>query len=78
MQGTITKWGNSLAVRVPRHLAESAKLVEGSSVDLAVEDDALIIRSTRRRYKLAELLAADNGAKHDEADLGQPKGEEVW
>lgn len=77
MQGTVAKWGNSLAVRLPRHLAESAKLSEGVAVELAVEDQALIIRPTRRRYKLAELLAQDN-ARHKEVDWGEPKGEEAW
>ncbi len=77
MQGTVAKWGNSLAVRLPRHLAESARLGEGVTVSLEIEDEALVIRPTRKRFKLADLLAQES-AKHDEVDWGKPKGDEVW
>lgn len=78
MQGTVAKWGNSLAVRLPRHIADSARLAEGVTVELHVEDEALIIRSTRKKFKLAELLAQDAGMKRREEDWGKPEGEEVW
>lgn len=77
MQGTIQKWGNSLAVRLPRLIAEGAKLSDGATVELEVEGSALIIRATRKRYRLADLLAQDQ-AKHDEVDWGAPQGAEVW
>lgn len=78
MIGTITKWGNSLAVRVPRHLAEGARLTEGTTVELQVEDEALVIRPTRKKFKLEELLADYNREDHLAVDWGQPKGDEVW
>ena len=80
MQGTIAKWGNSLGVRLPRHIAESAKLAEGESVNFSVEDGALVIRPTRKKFKLSDLLANYErpDAKSDEVDWGKPQGDEAW
>ena len=41
MQTTVSKWGNSLALRLPRHVAEVVKLVEGSTVCVEIEDGSL-------------------------------------
>ena len=38
MKTAIAKWGNSLAVRLPRHLAEGANLTAGSPVEIWVEN----------------------------------------
>ncbi len=76
---TVKKWGNSLAVRLPRHVAESVRLSEGQTVSVEVDDETLVIRRTRKRYKLADLLAEMKpSAKRDEEDWGTPKGDEVW
>lgn len=40
---TISKWGNSLGLRIPKGLAEDAHLREGSSVDMRIEDGRLVI-----------------------------------
>jgi antitoxin MazE len=76
MHATIAKWGNSLALRLPRHVAEEAKLTEGGTVDLAIEDGSLKVTPTRRKFKLADLLA--NEPRATELDWGEPKGDEVW
>ncbi|WP_081692313.1 AbrB/MazE/SpoVT family DNA-binding domain-containing protein [Planktothrix agardhii] len=38
MVGTIAKWGNSLAVRIPQHLAKEINLAEGSQVQFVLID----------------------------------------
>ena len=79
MQTVVKKWGNSLALRLPQNLAADLRIGEGATVTLTVEDDALIVRPARKRYRLAELLAGmDNGKKQAEADWGKPRGDEVW
>jgi antitoxin MazE len=76
MHATIAKWGNSLALRLPRHLAEEAKLIEGATVSLEVEDGSLRIRPSRPKFKLSDLLARESPAT--EHDWGEAKGDEVW
>lgn len=74
---TVAKWGNSLALRLPQHLAESVKLTEGQSVEINVVDETLVIRPTRQKPKLADLLAGYE-RRTGEAEWGAPVGDEVW
>ena len=79
MRTNIAKWGNSLAVRLPRQVAEAANLQEGAEVELRVEDGKLTIVAKRPKYQLSELLA-DYKPKHryGEQDWGSKKGREEW
>lgn len=79
MQLAIAKWGNSLAIRLPRHVLDEAKLAEGTPVDLSVRDGQVVVTPVRKKFKLDEILAqmGDNQA-HPEHDWGKPKGDEVW
>lgn len=61
MATTVCRWGNSLAIRLPRPLAEQADLTEGAAVELRVGQGGLVIRRRRQRPKLAELLRRAKG-----------------
>jgi antitoxin MazE len=75
----VTRWGNSLAVRIPKHLAERTNIAEGSEVELGVVDGALIVRLTSRSYTLEELLEqVTTENRRDEIDWGEPQGKETW
>lgn len=79
MQGTIAKWGNSLALRLPKGLADDVSFAEGDPVDMRVEGGALVVRSTRPKYRLDDLLADFRPEhRHDPIDFGKPKGIEEW
>ena len=57
MQTRIQKWGNSLGLRIPRSLALEARVEEGATVDLSVENGRLLVRPVRvRTYSLRRLL----------------------
>jgi antitoxin MazE len=58
MQARISKWGNSLAIRLPKAAVASLQVREGEPVDLVIEGDTLVIRAGRPRYTLEELVAA--------------------
>jgi antitoxin MazE len=76
----IAKWGNSLAVRIPLAIAKQASLAEGDSVKLALDPDGgIVLRPTRRKYELADLVAQITPRnRHRETDWGRPQGEESW
>jgi antitoxin MazE len=79
-QATISKWGNSLAVRIPQAIAKQASLSEGDCVALALDGDgAIVLRPTRRKYKLSELVSGITPKnRHRETDWGRPRGGESW
>ena len=47
MKTTLQKWGNSLAVRIPKTMANEIKLEQGDSVELDVTDGTLSVRPAR-------------------------------
>jgi antitoxin MazE len=78
MTTKIQKWGNSLAVRIPKEVAEGFR--SGVSVDLRREGDALIVRPSKKVKFLLEDLVSRIETKHlhKEADWGKPIGKELW
>ena len=79
-QATVSKWGNSLAVRIPQAIAKGARLSEGDCLALDLDRDGnIVLRATRRRYALSELVSRITSKnRHRETDWGQPQGEESW
>jgi antitoxin component of MazEF toxin-antitoxin module len=60
MKVKIAKWGNSLAIRLPKPVAEELALKPGGEVDLSREGNRLVIEKVARkipRYRLEDLLA---------------------
>jgi len=80
MRTKIQKWGNSLALRIPKSFAEEAEVEAGSRVDLSVTDGQLVIRPVRSPRSELHLLLA--GVKeenlHAEISTGEPTGREAW
>ena len=78
------KWGYSLAVRIPKAVADAVKASNGKRAELRVENGTLVLRpiakATRKsRYTLDELLS---GMTQDdvpqEVDWGPRRGNEAW
>lgn len=78
MQGRISRWGNSLALRLPKTLTSDVRLHEGSAVEVTVENNALVVRPARPRYRLTELLSMEEPTRNAEIDWGQAAGKEEW
>jgi len=79
MQLAIAKWGNSLALRLPRNVAKDAKLQVGVPVELSVKDGSVVVTPVRKKFRLEDLLAQmTDEHRHPEVDWGEPQGEEVW
>ncbi len=76
----LAKWGNSLALRIPKVLAESAGLREGDPVSLSLnKNGGLVISVARRKYRLEELVSRITPKnRHEETDWKRPVGKEVW
>lgn len=79
-ESTISKWGNSLAVRIPLAIARQASLGEGDCVKMSLDrDGAIVLRPAGRKYDLSDLVARITPKnRHGETDWGRPEGEESW
>lgn len=80
METRVKKWGNSLALRIPRPLAAEAGLDDDSLVELSLVDGNLVVSPLPQvKYSLDHLLAQvteDN--VHSEVDTGPAVGGEAW
>ena len=75
----VAKWGNSLAVRLPKHLADDLGLITGTELAMGVEAGRLVASPVRARVPLADLVKRINaGNRHAATDWGTPVGNEVW
>lgn len=76
----IQKWGNSLGLRIPKSFAKNVAIEEGSSVDISLEGDRLVIKPIRAaQYKLSDLLSlVTEENRHDEILVGDALGKEAW
>lgn len=80
MQTTVQKWGNSLAVRIPKPFVEETHLAPGSEVDLSLSEGRIVIMPQPvPKFDLARLLhGVTSHNKHGEAETGSAVGREVW
>ena len=80
MDTTVQKWGNSLALRIPRSVAKDSHLQQGSVVDIALIAGKIVVKPRRQRsYALAQLLRGVTKRNcHTAVDWGGRVGQEAW
>jgi len=80
MKTRVQKWGNSLAVRIPRPFAEEVNLQENTPVDVSVRSGKLVVvpvpEPELTLEQLVQLITPEN--RHDEIGTGEPVGNEIW
>ena len=78
MKTSLARWGNSLAVRLPRAVTDEMKLREGASVEIKVEQGSILLRPSRPHYTLDQLLRGVNRKAMRKAwSWGPDRGREV-
>ena len=80
MKTTAQKWGNSLAIRVPKSVALQVGLKEQDDLEIEVQDGNVVLKPhIRRVYHLEELVKQITPKNvHGETDTGTPVGSETW
>jgi len=80
MQTKIQKWGNSLALRIPKSFALNVNLKQNELVDISIDKGKIIISPiAQKEYSLEELLkGVSENNLHSELDTGAPAGKEIW
>jgi antitoxin MazE len=84
MKVQFLKWGNSLALRVPKVFAQEIGASVGKPATMEVRDGKLVVelakpRRRQRRYTLEQLVAGISPEnRHSELEWGPPVGNEAW
>lgn len=76
----VQKWGNSLALRIPKAFALDAQLENDSVVEVSLIDGQIVIKLIAApTWTLEQLLSGiNNNNIHHEFDTGNAIGNEVW
>ena len=80
MKTKVARWGNSLALRLPKQLTTSYNISEGCDVEIVEEAAGLLVKPvSKRKFQLDDLL---NGVTkknlHGEITSDGPRGREIW
>ncbi|MFU8889992.1 MAG: AbrB/MazE/SpoVT family DNA-binding domain-containing protein [Trueperaceae bacterium] len=78
MKGTVQRWGNSLAIRIPRAYARDLSVDEGSEVELRIDGPSLVVTPSSTPSLEALLAAISDDNLHAEIDTGPGQGREAW
>lgn len=83
MQGTevtLKKWGNSLAVRLPKEITSSVDLHENSKVKLSIVNGNIVATPIKEsKITLDDILLGVTPENYGKViDLGVPVGKEIW
>lgn len=75
----LNNWGNSQAIRIPKHILDNAGLNTNDEVEIEVLDDSIVIKK-KRPYSIKELLRDEINSdyKYEEWDTGIPVAEEQF
>jgi antitoxin MazE len=78
VQLKVSKWGNSLGLRVPRDIAVRAGLREGARVEIeGYPDGRIIVTPSRRRFTIEELVVGMTPERSEFMEDDWPMGEEL-
>ena len=80
MKGQVGKWGNSLAIRLPRELTEELQIECKTTVNLSIEKGKIVleIENEKPEFTLEELLKDYPDTSETEVDWGCAVGNEAW
>ena len=80
MRTRIQKWGNSLALRIPKSFATEVGLHRETSVEISLADGKLVITPVAKpKLTLKQLLAKVTKENlHHEINTGHAVGNETW
>ncbi len=80
MRTRVQRWGNSLAVRIPKSFAAELRLDHDSEVDLALVNGRLaVVPVATPSFTLDALLQGITETNvHQEVDTGTALGQEGW
>ena len=74
----VVKWGNSLAVRIPKAVATEARMQEGDSIVIEAAKGRIELRRINRIPTLKELVSKITPEnRHGEIETGPDLGKEI-
>jgi antitoxin MazE len=78
MQVAVKKWGNSLAIRIPKDIVHSLDIANDTIVEMSVKEGAIVIRPQKEQHLEALVGKITPENLHGEIDTVEAVGNEEW
>ena len=80
MRVTISKWGNSQGIRIPKELMLQAHFSIGTMAEAEFCDGTIVITPIKRaiNYNIHDLVKGITPQKNREVEWGKSEGSEIW
>ena len=81
MEVTLSKWGNSLAIRLPKAAIDNLGWREGDNLEFFQNAGEVSLKKARniKRVSLKEVIGSFHTAQEiSDIDWGEPMGKEIW
>lgn len=81
MTTKVKQWGNSLAIRLPKVIAQRAMLRDGSGVTFSMKNkDIIIVKIEKKKETLEDLLSRITPENSPDLIFPEdaPRGKEIW
>ena len=80
MTGKISKWGNSLGLRIPKIAVETLNLSNNDIVNIETKGRSIVIKPAKKHLTLEKIFEDWDGSPYDAYDWGEldkPAGREL-
>jgi antitoxin MazE len=80
MRLKVRKWGNSLAIRIPKDIASLSGIHLNTCIEVETGDKYLVLRPVgEHQPTLSDLIEKITPLNlHNEISSGEPQGNEIW
>ena len=79
MRTHIARWGNSLALRLPKAMTSSLRLEEGTAIEIVETETGILLQPLKKQHNLKALLKdLRPDHLHKEVGTGAARGNETW
>ncbi len=79
VQKQAQKWGNSIAIRIPKDMADDLHIKNNTNVSIEVVNGKLVVEPEKKKLSLDELLSqVTDENRHELTDWGEEVGREKW
>ena len=78
MVTVVKKWGNSLAFRIPKDIANTLDIQDNTKIEIQVSNGLLILKPQKELLLQEKVSQINSKNLHEEIDSGESIGNEVW
>jgi len=78
MTVSVKKWGNSLALRIPKDVAQTLHIENNSMLELHIKDGVMIVEPQKDTLLESLVFGINAGNLHSEVETGEAVGHEEW